>query len=337
MNICESFKESLRGRGIRVVFPEGGDERIIGAARRIEDEGVGVPVLLGKGEEIRRSADQAGVDFDGLQTIEPKTEGKVDEYAGIYAQRRDNVTLAIARRIVRRPLYYGGMMTATNDAECMVGGVTSTTASFIQAGMLTVGLAEGIANPSSYFLMSIPEFRGVSQKTFIYADCAVNVTPGVEELADIAIASAESARKLLHEEPRVALLSFSTKGSASGGGVEKLHEALEIVRNRKPGLAIDGEFQVDTAIIAEVASRKLKEPSAVAGKANVLIFPDLSSGNIAYKLTQYMAGARAIGPLLQGFSRPLSDLSRGASVSDIVDTVVLTMAQLIDGTRMAEK
>jgi len=177
--------------------------------------------------------------------------------------------------------------------------------------------------------MVVPEFLEEKNKPFIYADCAVNIAPTAEQLADIALASAASARRLLGAEPRVALLSFSTKGSAFGPGVDKVKEALKIARAREPELAIDGEFQADSAIIPRVAARKVKDESAVAGKANVIIFPDLTSGNIAYKLTQYMAGAKAIGPFLQGFAKPITDLSRGASVDDIVSAVVLTLVQLV--------
>ena len=177
--------------------------------------------------------------------------------------------------------------------------------------------------------MVIPNFLGEKDKPFIYADCAVNIDPTAEQLADIALASAVSARRILGAEPRVAMLSFSTKGSASGPSVDKVKEALKIARAREPELAIDGEFQADSAIVPRVAAKKVKDESAVAGKANVIIFPDLSSGNIAYKLTQYMADARAIGPFLQGFAKPIADLSRGASVDDIISAVVLTLVQLV--------
>jgi phosphate acetyltransferase len=224
------------------------------------------------------------------------------------------------------------MMVACGDADTAVGGVASATSIVIQAGILTVGLSPGIKTPSSYFLIIIPDFLDEKDKVFVYADCAINIDPTAEQLADIALASAQSARNILSHEPRIGLLSFSTKGSASSPDVDRVKEALRIVRSRKPELTIDGEFQVDSAIVPRVAARKVKDKSAVAGKANVLIFPDLTSGNIAYKLTQYMAGAQAIGPFLQGFAKPIADLSRGASVDDIVATVILTLGQLLEET-----
>jgi phosphate acetyltransferase len=218
-------------------------------------------------------------------------------------------------------------MVACGDADAMVAGAVTATATVIQAGVLTVGLAKGINTPSSFFVMIVPDFQGQSDKKFVFADCAVNIEPNPEQLADIALASAASAEKLLGEEPRIALLSFSTKGSASHVCVDKVLQAFEIIKSKNPQLAVDGELQADSAIIPAVAAKKIKTESAVAGKANVLIFPDLDSGNIAYKLTQYLAKAKAIGPFLQGFAKPVSDLSRGASVDDIVSTAVITLAQ----------
>jgi len=197
----------------------------------------------------------------------------------------------------------------------------------IEAGLMTVGLAEGIALPSSYFLMIVPDFLGQGRKSFIFADCAVNADPTSTELADIAVTSARSAKALLGETPRVAMLSFSTKGSAQHARVDKVRKAMDLVQQREPELAIDGEFQADAALVPSIALKKVKENSAVAGQANVLIFPDLDSGNIAYKLTQWLGGAQAIGPFLQGFAKPVSDLSRGASVEDIVTTCAVVAAR----------
>jgi len=329
MDIISSFKEKVRGENLSVVLPEGRDERIILAARRLKDEDIAQPIVLGKPEQLEAAIEKAGVELDGIRTIDPKKSDKLDVYAEKYSRQRDGISAAVAKRIVVKPLFYAGMMVSCGDADIAVGGVASATSILIQAGVLTVGLIPGIKTPSSYFLMVIPSFLGEEDKPFIYADCAVNIDPTAEQLADIALASAVSARRILGAEPRVALLSFSTRGSTSGPSVDKVKEALKIARAREPELAIDGEFQADSAIVPKVAAKKVKDKSAVAGKANVLIFPDLNSGNIAYKLTQYMADARAVGPFLQGFAKPITDLSRGASVDDIISAVILTLVQLV--------
>jgi len=311
----------------RIVLPEGGDERIVAAARRLRDADVGQPVLLGAADAIEAAARRAGVTLDGLERIDPERDARLDAYVALYAAGRPNPNPGVARRLLRRPLPFGGMMLRAGEVDAMLAGAAHPTARVIEAGLMTVGLAPGISTPSSFFLMTVPHFDGGDERAFVYADCAVNVDPDAETLADIAIASADSARRLLGETPRVALLSFSTHGSASHVRVDKVRRAVAIARARAPTLAIDGELQADAALIARVAARKLDAPGEVAGRANVLVFPDLDSGNIAYKLTQYMAGARAIGPVLQGFARPLGDLSRGASVDDVIGAARLLLAQ----------
>lgn len=327
MSFIDSVREKVQGRNMSVVLPEGSDERIVAAARRIVDEGIAQAVVLGKAEKLQAAAEAAGVTLDGIKTIDPRGAANLDDYAAQYTSGRDDIALPVAKRMVMKPLFYGGMMVASGQADVMVAGAASATATVIQAGVLTVGFAEGINTPSSFFLMVIPDFLGEKNKLFIYADCAVNIDPNAEELAEIALASATSAEKLLGEAARVAMISFSTRGSASHPRVDKVTKALALARERAPELAIDGEFQADTAVVPRVAAKKVKVESPVAGRANVLVFPDLDAGNASYKLTQYMANAQAIGPFLQGFARPVSDLSRGASVDDIVNTATITLAQ----------
>ncbi len=319
MGILEELLKKARDTRKKVVLPESSDERILNAALKLASERIASPVLVGNPEAIKNSLSKSGAELSNIEVVDINDSCLLQEFSTLYKKQRPNVSENVALRLVKRPLIFAGMMVASGKVDAMVAGAASTTADVIQAAALTVGYQKNVSSPSSFFIMEMPDGR-----IFFYADCAVNISPTSEVLADIGIATASNFKKLMKKEPLVAFLSFSTKGSATHPDVDKVVKAVEIAKEKDPETSYDGEFQVDTALSQQVAMRKLKEPSNVAGKANVLIFPDLDAGNIAYKITQYLAGAKAYGPVLQGFAKPVSDLSRGAKVEDIIAVTVIT-------------
>lgn len=328
LSLIERLKQKVKSNPRRIVLPEGEDERILKATQIINKEKIADLVILGDAGKIREKASELNISLNRIEIVDPTLSNKMKTYVPLYQKKR-NLSRGAIRRILSRPIYFGAMMVYGGDADGMVAGATCETATVVMAGELIIGMQKGISTPSSFFVMEVPNFTGGEDGMLIFADAALNVNPNSEQLADIAIASANSAKALLGWQPRIAMLSFSTKGSSVEAPVKKVLEATKIAKDRKPGLLIDGELQADSALIPKVAEKKIKGKSPTAGRANILIFPDLNSGNIAYKLVQRLANTNAYGPILQGFARPISDLSRGAEVRDIVGAIVITSAQAL--------
>ena len=329
MTFVERMRQTAKKEQRKLVLPEGTEPRTIRAARIIIDEGLASQVtLVGTQDEVKKAADDVATSLEGVEVDNPDESKHLDRFVDEYVELRKHkgMTPEKARRDIGDPLKWGAMMVHTGVADGMVAGAENATADVLLAAFRIIGTKPGTNYASSCFVMAMDDPKWGAGGSFVFADCAINIEPDAEQLAEIAIASAESCTRFLQAEPIVAMLSFSTKGSASHERVEKVTSAVKIAREKNPNLVIDGELQADAALMAGVGEKKAPN-SAVAGKANVLVFPDLDSGNIGYKLVQRLAGAEAYGPFLQGFAKPVSDLSRGCSVEDIVKTAAATLCQ----------
>jgi phosphate acetyltransferase len=325
VNIIEDLKNRARSKGGRIVLPESGDQRTLQAADIILKEGLADVVLVGKEEIVLSRARELGLDLGRTTILDPQKHPDIDKFAQYYHEKRreKGVTEELAAETVRNELYFGTLLVKFGHVDGMVAGAANTTADVLRAALQVVGVAEGLKTVSSCFIMVVPDYRG-RDRVYLFADCAVVPLPETEQLADIAISTAQTRRKILGDTPKVALLSFSTKGSGKHELVDRVAEAKDILDERGVDFDYDGELQLDAAIVPEVA--KLKAPgSKLAGEANILIFPDLQSGNIGYKLVQRFAKAEAIGPIIQGLAAPVCDLSRGCSTQDIVNTTALVL------------
>lgn len=330
MHLVEKIKAKARASLQTVVLPEGYDERMVQAAGRIVKDGLAKVVLLGNPDTLKKKAAELGASLDGVELLEPKDSPRLGAYVDelVALRKSKGLTAEEAKKLLTGAdnLYYGAMMVRLGDAGGAVAGADNTTGDVLRAAFQVIGTAPGMKTVSSVFLMvtKTPEFG--ENGVICFADCAVNPNPDAQALAEIAVSTAGSCKSFLGVDARVAMLSFSTKGSAAHDDVDKVLKALEIAKGMAPGLQIDGELQADAALLPKVGAKKAPG-SSVAGKANTLIFPDLDAGNIGYKLVERLAGAEAVGPIIQGLAKPVNDLSRGCSVEDIISVAAITAVQ----------
>ena len=328
MNFIDNIKQRAKLNLKTIVLPEASDIRTLKAADKVLREGFAKIVLIGQKDEIISMAEQEGLNIEDALIEDPKTSSKTTEFAEkLYELRKHKgMTIEEASKIVLDPIYFGTMMVKLNEADGLVSGAIHSTADTLRPALQILKTSEGTKLVSAFFLMEVPNCEYGENGMFIFSDAGLNPNPNEEELAEIAYSSSKSLKSLTGVDPKVAMLSYSTYGSAKGEEIDKVVNATKIAKENHPELIIDGELQLDSAIVPEVAS--LKAPNSVLkGKANVLIFPDLNAGNIGYKLVQRLAKANAYGPICQGIAKPVNDLSRGCSAEDIAGVVAITAVQ----------
>lgn len=328
MNLVETIRAKARSKGATIVLPEGTEERTVQAAGILTREKIAKVILLGPKEEVEAVAQKTGTDLREVQIINPLQSEKFEQYAETLYELRKHKGLSLeeAKELTKNPLYFGTLMVKNDDADGMVAGAQNTTGDVLRPALQIIKTEKGISSVSGAFIMIVPDCEYGENGIMVFADCAVNPNPTAEQLAENAYLSSKTARAIVGMEPKIGMLSFSTKGSAKHELVDKVVKAVGIAKERYPELQIDGELQADAALVPKVGKSKAPN-SEIAGKVNVLIFPDLQAGNIGYKLVQRLAKAEALGPILQGMAKPVNDLSRGCSVDDIVNTVAMTVLQ----------
>jgi phosphate acetyltransferase len=321
-DLFEGLKQKISGRNLKIVFPEGLDERIVKAASRLAEEKVLTPILIGNIEQVQAKASELGVSLDAAEIFDPKSYAGMDELVASFVERRKGkATEEDARKILLDENYFGTMLVYLNKADGLVSGAAHSTADTVRPALQIIKTKQGVSKTSGVFIMVREDEK------YVFADCAINIAPDSNDLAEIAVESAKTAQ-MFDIEPRVAMLSFSTKGSAKSPETEKVSEALEEAKRRAPELLIDGEFQFDAAFVPSVAKKKAPD-SPIQGDANVFVFPSLEAGNIGYKIAQRLGNFEAVGPILQGLNQPVNDLSRGCNEEDVYKLALITAGQTL--------